>query len=84
MQQLNLIDAIEWLIRYNTLITTHTQEVTINNKIRKQWCPKDNEAPKELFALWNDKYQPYETNHKCGSCQRRVFEKLNARVEQNK
>lgn len=80
----NKIDAIEWITRYNALISIHSTEQVINKETRKSWCPKDNTAAKELFELWNDKYLPYETNHKCGSCQRRVFEKIISRVAQNK
>lgn len=76
MEAPNLIPEEEWLSRYNKLISESSKEVIFNAEVRREWCPINNEAAKELFRLWNDKYIPFETNSNCGSCQRRVFNKL--------
>lgn len=75
---MNNIEQGEWELRWNTLIINASKDVK-GNLI---WSPRPGmNDHKELFLLYNDRFPQFESNSTCGSCQRRVFNKVVQRLK---
>ncbi len=65
----------DWKLKYDKYVLENTMD--------GKTYPKNKEQVDIMFELWNDKYLPFETDRHCGSCRRRIAEKLIARVTRN-